>query len=122
VLAIGAQDRTVDGILAYLASRAHGVVTRGELAGAGVTRAEIERRLRNGALIRVHRGVFRVGHQSPSLEARYIAAVKACGEGSLLAGSAAARYTWLDVDEEPAPMLADLRQLLASQGTAPSGR
>jgi predicted transcriptional regulator of viral defense system len=90
VLAIGAQDRTVDGILAYLASRAHGVVTRGELAGAGVTRAEIERRLRNGALIRVHRGVFRVGHQSPSLEARYIAAVKACGEGSLLAGSAAA--------------------------------
>ena len=32
------------------------------------------------------------------------------------------RYTWLDVDEEPAPMLADLRQLLTSQGTAPSGR
>ena len=74
---MGAQDRTVDGILAYLASRAHGVVTRGEAAGAGVTRAEIERRLRNGALIRVQRGVFCVGHRPPSVEARYMAAVKA---------------------------------------------
>lgn len=32
------------------------------------------------------------------------------------------RYTWLDVDEQPAPVLADLRQLLTSQGAAPSGR
>lgn len=32
------------------------------------------------------------------------------------------RYTWLDIDEQPAPLLADLRQLLTSQGTAPSGR
>jgi hypothetical protein len=42
VLAIGAQDRTVDGILAYLASRSRGVVTREELAPAGATRAEID--------------------------------------------------------------------------------
>jgi very-short-patch-repair endonuclease len=34
-----------------------------------------------------------VGHVAPSLEARYLAAVKACGEGALLSGRAAA-YLW----------------------------
>jgi hypothetical protein len=87
---VAAKDRTVEEILGSLASRSRGVVTRQELLGAGVTRDELEHRVAIGALIRVHRGVFRVGHQSPSLEARYTAAVKACGEGSLLAGRAAA--------------------------------
>ena len=65
-------------------------MTRGELLGAGVTEAEIKSRLRHGGLIPTHRGVFRVGHAAPSLEARYVAAVKACGDRSLLAGRAAA--------------------------------
>jgi hypothetical protein len=61
---------------------------------AGVSPAEIKHRLGAGALIRVHRGVYRVGHCAPSLEARYLAAVKACGQRSaghlfaLLKGSA----------------------------------
>jgi len=36
----------------------------------GVSPAEIKHRLAAGALIRVHRAVFRVGHCGPSLEAR----------------------------------------------------
>jgi very-short-patch-repair endonuclease len=68
------------------------VVTRAELIEAGVTRHEIEHRLRMGALIAVFRGVYRVGHKAPSVEARYMAAVKAAGEGALLSGLAAA---WL---------------------------
>jgi len=64
-------------------------VTRAELLAAGLTRNEIEHRLRTDALIRVHRAVFRVGHQAPSIEARYMAAVKARGEEALLAGRAA---------------------------------
>ena len=43
-----------------------------------------------GALLPVHRGVYRVGHRAPSVEARYLAAVLACGEGALLSGRAAA--------------------------------
>jgi Transcriptional regulator, AbiEi antitoxin len=62
---------------------AHGVVTRAQLLRAGVTEAAIEQRLRIGALLREHRGVYRVGHRAPSLEARYLAAVWACGEGAL---------------------------------------
>jgi very-short-patch-repair endonuclease len=62
---------------------------------AGVTRSEIESRLANGGLISIHRGVFRVGHTAASVEARYLAAVKACGSGSLLAGRAAAHLLHL---------------------------
>jgi len=45
------------------------VVTRAELVAAGVTPAEIASRLRSGALVTRYRGVYRVGHQAPSVEA-----------------------------------------------------
>jgi very-short-patch-repair endonuclease len=83
------QRRTVEKKLARLAGKAHGVVSRAELHSVGVTESEIKSRVAAGSLIRIHRGIFRVGHAAPSLEARYMAAVKACGAGSLLAGHAA---------------------------------
>jgi hypothetical protein len=46
--------------------------------------------VRTGALLREHRGVYRVGHRAPSIEASYLAAVWACGEDALLSGRAAA--------------------------------
>ncbi len=55
----------------------------------GVTEAEIRHRLSAGSLIRVYPGVYRVGHRAPSIEARYLAAVLACGDGALLSGRAA---------------------------------
>src|SRR5205823_13451067 len=76
--------------LARIAHDAHGVLTRPELLRAGITPDEIKHRLGNGLLIREYRGVYRVGHRSPSLEARYLAAVRACGDGALLCGRAAA--------------------------------
>ncbi len=79
-------------MLARLASRAHGVVTRAQLLHAGITAREIQRRLGKGALLPVHRGVYRVGHRAPSIEARYMAAVLACGKEAVLSGPAAA---WL---------------------------
>jgi hypothetical protein len=76
------QDGTVEQALARLASASHGVVTRRELLGAGLTADEVDRRLRKGALIPQHRGVYRVGHRAPGIEARYLAAVRACGTES----------------------------------------
>jgi very-short-patch-repair endonuclease len=95
-------ERTVERELARLASPAHGVVTRARLLAAGVTPAEIAWRLRTGALLRVHPGVYRVGHGAPSLEARYVAAVLACGPGAALCGRAAA-YLWGLVKGAPPP-------------------
>ena len=87
------QDRKPELDIARLASRSHGVVTRAQLIDARVTPGEIKSRVRSGALIRVHRGVYRVGHVAPSVEATYLAAVWACGEGALLSGRAAA-FLW----------------------------
>ncbi len=83
-------DRTVEQELARLAGAAHGVVTRTQLLSAGVTVAELRQRVGAGALLRVHRGVYRVGHRAPSVEADYLAAAWACGDGSLLCDLAAA--------------------------------
>jgi very-short-patch-repair endonuclease len=89
---VAAKVRTAEQKLAAIGRRSHGVVTRAELLEAGVSRHEIEHRLRTGSLIAVFRGVYRVGHTAPSVDARYTAAVKACGEEALLSGLAAA---WL---------------------------
>ena len=76
--------------IAWIASRAWGVVTFDELLSAGVSATEIKRRVGKGLLIRVHRGVYRVGHTAQSTESTYTAAVKACGTGAVLSGRAAA--------------------------------
>ncbi|MFL5877076.1 MAG: type IV toxin-antitoxin system AbiEi family antitoxin domain-containing protein [Solirubrobacteraceae bacterium] len=84
-----------------MASRSHGVVTRAELLRAGMTPAEIRHRLSFGALFLEYRGIYRVGHRAPSMEARYLAAVWACGDEAVLSGLAAA-HLWA-VIKGPAP-------------------
>jgi very-short-patch-repair endonuclease len=90
LVAVQPQGRTVEKELARIAAEAHGVVTRAQLVCLGITPEEIKERLRRGTLLRVHRGVYRVGHRAPSVEARYLAAVRACGEQAVLSGRAAA--------------------------------
>ncbi len=80
-----------------------------------MTPEEIKSRLRSGTLIPIHRGVFRVGHAAPSLEARCLAAVKACGPGSLLAGRSAAHLLHL-LKRPPS-----LPEVLTTRHTRPTG-
>ena len=87
---MGPLGRTVDRLIAGIAGGSHGVVTRRQLLDAGVSAREIKGRLRNGNLFRVHQGVYRVGHRAPSVEATYLAAVLAAGDGAVLSGLAAA--------------------------------
>jgi predicted methyltransferase len=100
---MGPQGRTVERELGRIARSQHGVVTRAQLLSAGVSVKEIRRRLENGGLLREHRGVYRVGHRAPSVEARYMAAVLACGEGALLSGAAAGHLWGLVKGAAPAP-------------------
>jgi hypothetical protein len=96
-------SRTVEQVIAAIASDGHGVVARAELLDADVSRNEIEHRLNTGALIVEYPGVYRVGHRAPSVEARYIAAVKACGEGAVLCGEAAGFLQGLIRGRPPRP-------------------
>src|SRR4051794_35286347 len=83
------KSRTVEQELARIAGRQHGVATRAQLLAAGVSSTGIRRRVDKGTLLVEYPGVYRVGHCAPSLEARYLAAVLACGEHALLSGRAA---------------------------------
>ncbi len=94
---------TVEREVARIAGASHGVVTRGELLAAGLSAAAIQRRVRKGTLLPEHRGVYRVGHRAPSLEATYLAAVRACGEGALLMGRPAGHLAGLLKGAPPPP-------------------
>ena len=84
---MGPQPSTVE---ARIAQTQHGVVTRAQLLRAGLSAKQVRGRVERGALIPVHRGIYRVGHAAPSVHAAYLAAVLACGDGALLCGVAAA--------------------------------
>jgi hypothetical protein len=75
---------------ARIARAQHGLVTRAQLLGAGVGARAIGRWLQKGLLHAEHPGVYRLGHRAPSVEAKYMAAVLAGGEGCALSGFAAA--------------------------------
>jgi very-short-patch-repair endonuclease len=97
------QDRTVEQELARIADLAYGVVTYEEMVDARISRGEIRHRLQTGALLREYPGVYRVGHQAPSTEATYLAAVRACGDGALLCGRAAGHLLMLFKGPPPPP-------------------
>jgi very-short-patch-repair endonuclease len=97
------KSSTVDAIVARIASRNHGVVTRKQLRDAGVSRHEIDGRVARGSLIAVHAGVFRAGHVAASTIASYLAAVRACGERATLSGLAAAHVLALVRGKPPPP-------------------
>jgi len=99
------KGRTVEQVLARIGSSAHGVVTRADLLDAGLSADEIFQRLRTGALLPEHRGVYRVGHRAPSVEARYLAVVRACGEGAFLSHQAGAHLLYLIKGPPPPPQV-----------------
>jgi very-short-patch-repair endonuclease len=78
-----------DRAIVALAMRQHGVVTTAQLAAAGVERRAVARRVAATWLVRVHRGVYRVG-PVPAEFGLEMAAVLACGEGAVLSHQSAA--------------------------------
>jgi very-short-patch-repair endonuclease len=67
-----------------------GVLSLDELRACGLSRNAVMVRVRNGRLHPIHRRVYAVGHASLPLEARFLAAVKACGEDAVLSHFSAA--------------------------------
>lgn len=85
-------DRRVDGPIGTLAGRQHGVVARRQLRGLGFDDSAIDSRLRRGALLALHRGVFAVGHRKLTIQGHWMAAVLACGPGAVLSHRSAGEH------------------------------
>jgi very-short-patch-repair endonuclease len=80
-------------LVAALAGDQHGVVSRAQLLGLGLTRTAVTHRLAQKRLHRVHLGVYSVGHTVLSTQGRRWAAVLACGDGAV-ASHATAAAAW----------------------------
>jgi hypothetical protein len=102
------QKDSVDRAVAELAGRQHGVVSRVQLGALGLSRTEIEGRVRRGWLHRVHRGVYAVGHVALTRNGRFMAAVLACGDGAALSHfSAAVVWGILEAKGQPIHVTAE---------------
>jgi predicted transcriptional regulator of viral defense system/very-short-patch-repair endonuclease len=77
-------DARPDVRLARIAERQHGLVSHRQAAAIGLSRNAIARRVEQGRLHRVYRGVYAVGHLQHTAEARWMGSVMACGRGSFL--------------------------------------
>ncbi|HEU5141833.1 MAG TPA: DUF559 domain-containing protein [Solirubrobacterales bacterium] len=73
-----------------LANRQHGVVTRTQLLGIGMSRNAIEHRIASGRLHKLWRGVYAVGRAKLDQRGEWIAAVLSCGPDALLSHRSAA--------------------------------
>ena len=97
--------RPRDVALARLASTQYGVVTSSQLAAMGFSSSAISRMVASGRLIRLHRGVYAVGHSRLVARGRWLAATLACGgeavlshrEGAALLGLRSSERSRVDV-------------------------
>ena len=80
------------------AGRQHGVVALEQLIGLGLSASAVRSRVAAGRLHRVHRGVFAVGPAPLTGQGRWMAAVRACGDGAVLSHRSAAALWGLRVD------------------------
>jgi very-short-patch-repair endonuclease len=77
-------------LIAALAKRQGGVVSRGQLVDLGLRRGAIEDRIKRGWLHPLYRGVYALGHLHLGATGRWFAAVLACGDRAVLSHRSAA--------------------------------
>ncbi len=91
-IAIRLKTRSRDQVIAELALRQRAVVAHWQLIEIGLGAQAIQRRLRDGRLHRLHRGVYAVGHLVVPAKGHALAAAFAYGPGALVSHRSA---SWL---------------------------
>jgi putative AbiEi antitoxin of type IV toxin-antitoxin system len=87
----GSSAREKDQALAALAKRQHGTVARPQLLALGFSRRAIAGRVERGLLSEIYFGVYVFGARRITRKGRWMAAVLAAGEGSVLSHRSAGR-------------------------------
>jgi predicted transcriptional regulator of viral defense system len=91
----------LDAAIARLAERQHGVVSLPQLQLAGLTKDAVGKRVTSGRLVRLHRGVYAVGHARLTQRGRWMAAVLAYGPKARLSHRSSAALHGLRADNRP---------------------
>lgn len=78
-----------DAAVVALAHSQYGVVARHRLRGLGLSDGAIAHRVAAGRLLRLHHGVYAVGHTRLLQRGRWMAAVLSCARGAVLSHAAA---------------------------------
>lgn len=86
--------------MAAIAEAQKGLVTRGQLFGLGIPAGTIDEWVRAGRLNVIYAGVYAVGHAVLAPQADVLAAVLACGAGTVLSHRSAAEL-WDLVEARP---------------------
>ncbi len=82
---------TKDGALARRAAGQHGVVTAAQAAALGLTPRQVQLRVEDGTLVRLHRGVYRHAGAPETPATDTMAAVLGCGSGAVASHRSAGR-------------------------------
>lgn len=98
---------------ARIAAAQHGVIRTEQL---GLTSGGVGKRLANGSLHRLHRGVYAVGHAKLSREGEWLAAVYAAGDEAALAGFSGGKFWKVSRFWEPAIQVAVPKRRRAQAG------
>jgi predicted transcriptional regulator of viral defense system len=77
-------------VVSEIADRQYGLITTRQLEAAGLSSPAIRRRVEDGRLRRLYRGVYAVGHRALVPNGFWLAAVLACGPGAVLSHRSAA--------------------------------
>ena len=88
--------KAFDKLIAALASKQYGYVTRAQLMALGMGSRAIDYRIATGSLIPVYAGVYAVGHVPVGPLPRAYAAVLACGDRAVLSHGSAATLWGFD--------------------------
>jgi very-short-patch-repair endonuclease len=81
---MGGKNGSLDQLLAGLAGNQHGVVAVWQLLELGFSRRQVDVRVESGRLHRAYWGVYSVGHPANGDDTWQMAAVLACGQGTVL--------------------------------------